>query len=467
MTGINRRIILHYMFVILLTIVIIEVIFISSISKYYNEGVTETLVNHANVSTSFTEEYMTLTRHDFKSQIPWIRESLKYPNTEMQIISLNGEVLSTSTGITNEEIITTPDIKEAISGEISIHKGILNEESILAVSAPLPSKESQVVGVIRFVTSLERVEDKIQSTALFSISIGLAVMLVVFIISLRLARSIAKPLQEITRTSEKMARGRFDIELNETYIDEIGTLAKTLNHMAREIQQTDKMKNEFISSISHELRTPLTSIKGWSETILTGDMREINETKQGLTIISKETDRLITLVEELLDFSRFESNQLKLTLNAVSISELVNDVVTQMKLKASQHYISIIFTKEQEHIINADENRLKQVFINIIDNAIKYSPPHTQIDISMNVDNHNNSIITISDKGIGISEEAISNVTKMFYQVDHQKDGTGLGLAICKKIIDLHKGELNIKSSSQSGTTVTIKLPHDPTLMTK
>lgn len=206
------------------------------------------------------------------------------------------------------------------------------------------------------------------------------------------------------------------------------------------------------------MRTPLTSIKGWSETLNSGGY-DPEETKIGMKIISKETDRLIGLVEEILDFSKLEQNAMKLVMGTVDLRELLQEIMLNVWAKAEMKQIKLqLDSEETAYLVHGDGNRLKQVFLNIVDNAIKFSHESSIIFLSLQrIDG--NIEISVQDTGIGISAENLARVRDRFFQVDHQNGGTGLGLAISQQFIERHHGQMLIRSELGAGTTITVSLP--------
>jgi signal transduction histidine kinase len=456
LNSIKSKIISHYMLVISITLLLVGAVFALFIHSYYYLGIERTLTSYSDVASSVVENLNISDADTLKQDANKLLGVVKNNETTAQIIDLHQTLLTSSSGFETKEKMNTVDVQEALKGKRYswYGKNEKTKENILAVSTPLISNE-KVIGVLRYVTSLEEAKKIIINIYTTSILIGMTIMVIVFLISLTLANSISRPIRNMTKASNQMAQGQFNIKLNEEDEGEIGTLAKTLNYMADEIVKSDSLKNEFISSVSHELRTPLTSIKGWSETMLLGDLADKEETKLAFTIISSETNRLIGLVEELLDFSQFQAGKIKLSLSLINVDEIANKVISQYRLKAKKKHIHLQCNIESSPSILADENRIKQVLINLIDNAMKYSPAHTHITVTVKEDEQH-AIIQITDEGIGISSEHLDKVKQSFYQVNANKEGTGLGLAIVQQIVELHNGSFLISSNSSKGTTVTI-----------
>ncbi|MBE1441007.1 sensor histidine kinase [Paenibacillus sp. OAS669] len=461
--GIKRVVVSHYVLVVLLTLILAESVFLYSVRTFYYNSIASNLSNHAQVSASFYNKFHNnLNVLMFDSQLPEVIESFAHDNAELQILSNQGMVLASTSGFSVHEQIKTKDVKSAAQGDTSrwIGRNASTGERVLAVSTPL-EWNGQPIALLRYVTSLEEVDHVIRNLTNIALLIGLVILATVSLISLGLANSIVKPINRITAASALMAKGRLDTRVDEGFKYELGDLAKTLNYMAQEIVKSDQLKNDFISSISHELRTPLTSIKGWSETILLGDMKDHEETRTGLKVISKETDRLVGLVEELLDFSRLEQKQLALEVQPVDLPQLLNEVVLQLAAKAKSKQVTFIYDEEGIDgpvLIPGDENRLKQVFLNIADNAIKFAYSDTAIRVTITEEESGYLGIRIHDQGVIIPGEHLSRVMEKFYQVHPQGEGTGLGLAICSEIVALHSGTLSI-TSDESGTEVTVRLP--------
>ncbi|MNI27860.1 Alkaline phosphatase synthesis sensor protein PhoR [compost metagenome] len=180
-----------------------------------------------------------------------------------------------------------------------------------------------------------------------------------------------------------------------------------------------------------------------------------------MSIISKETDRLIGLVEEMLDFSKLQQNEMKLVITVVNLKEILQETMLNVWAKAEQKGIQIKLEGNEDRniFVNGDGNRLKQVFLNLVDNAIKFSDENSWIHLVIKLESDTHVLVEVVDSGIGISQENLNRVKDRFFQVNHQGGGTGLGLAISQQLVELHHGQMDIHSELGVGTTVSVLLP--------
>ena len=241
--------------------------------------------------------------------------------------------------------------------------------------------------------------------------------------------------------------------------DEIEILCRDIENVIFELRASERIKNDFISSMSHELRTPLTAIKGWAETMKTGDLIDFSTVRRGLDIIIKETSRLSKIVDELLDFSVMSSGRLVYNMEIIDILAEIEDAVYIFKERASIE--QKVFTYNEPKLplyVYGDQSRLQQVFINVIDNALKYTKSNDSINISV-FEKDKKVVFEVTDNGCGIDKSEISNVTQRFYKSKKSgeaKKGCGIGLSIVKEIVGAHNGSFKILSEKGLGTTVTI-----------
>jgi len=462
MRSIRTRLAVNFIFIVIVTVVILEVLIINIVRQNYYKNLEDSLYNQIRISANLYERYFSdATLYD--NVLHNVDTFWKQTSAQVQIMDKSGRLLMDSIGIIPSEDSgdsLEEDVKEALKGEKGkwIGKVDYDDEMVMAVSYPLKSRE-EIVGVLRFVTSLRGVHEDIGRISNVFVLIGAVVVVISGLISLLLANTIVGPLKEVTRTAEVMAAGDYRVQSRKRKDDEIGKLSDTLNHMAQEIIKRERLKNEFISSVSHELRTPLTSIKGWAVTLKNCGLEDRQLINDGLDIIEKESDRLTAMVEELLDFSRFVSGKITLNKTQVSIPEIMTHIKKQLAPRAERDGIEFEVAFENElPVIYTDGNRLKQVFINILDNSFKFTPVGGKVSFTGSCKD-GKVIFCVKDSGCGIPPEELPKVKEKFYKGKNSKSRNGIGLSICDEIIKLMEGSFEIRSELGKGTEVEITLP--------
>ncbi|RAT99366.1 sensor histidine kinase [Brevibacillus sp. Leaf182] len=459
MKGIKSRLVLHFGLILLLIVLLLEGLFYWAVHTYYIGTATEALVTRSTTFTNFINKYATGYR--LKDKARYILENVSNQEyAKIEVLDPGGKVILNSYGFQTSEIINTPDVMDALKGQSGLYigKSPQSRERVIAVSNPL-TYSGEFVGVLRYTISAEPLYQAVNRIALYGAGVGTGVVVLAFALSLLMAKRIVDPIEDLTNAAKQMAEGNFAVRAPKRYEDEVGTLADTFNYMAAEIGKNEKLKNDFISSVSHELRTPLTSIKGWGETLISGGLEEPEETMLGLEVISKETARLIGLVEELLDFSKFQSGEMKLSRERMDVRDLLHDLHLQFSVRANAKQIELkLETPPTPLIVMGDANRLKQVFVNLLDNALKFTPQNGSIVIAASLSG-DRLLVTVTDSGEGINPEDLPHVTEKFFKGRSKLSGSGLGLAICKEIIQLHAGRFSVSSALGQGTSIMVDLP--------
>ena len=276
-----------------------------------------------------------------------------------------------------------------------------------------------------------------------------------------LSRMITRPLEVITERAEKLAAGDYGIDFPISHYTEIMRLADTLSATSAELAETRTMQRDIIANVSHDLKTPLTMIRSYAEMI--GDLSGNNPQKRAehLQVIMEETDRLTTMIAELLDISKLQSGQLSIKRSSFSLKELIQSTINAYQPYVEQDGHELIFKCSGDGIVNADETRIKQVLDNLISNALKYSSKNLNVEIRM-AEGDNYVRVEVTDHGVGISKRDLRHIWDRYYQTSahHSRtDSTGLGLSIVKEILVLHNAKFGVESIVRKGSTFWFEIP--------
>lgn len=381
---------------------------------------------------------------------------------EIQYLDADGVLIQSSLGRAAGISPQGSDITDVLAGESTAMwhgRDRSTGETVMSVSAALLTSEGSVMGIIRCVSSLRTVNLQIIEYCCGALLLCILILALIYFSNRRFERSLMVPIRQINDTAQMIADGLYGVHIDPVYPDEIGELCRTLNNMSDAISRSEKMKNDFISSVSHELRTPLTAIGGWGETLLAGGAGESEETRRGLTIITNEASRLARMVEELLDFSRMESGHLTMRMERIDLTPDIEDVVF-MYMDAIRREGIVLEYDEADELpeIIGDRNRLRQVFLNLLDNAIKHGGEGKRVRVETYAEAQT-LVISVRDFGAGIPPEELAHVKERFYKGSSKARGSGIGLAIADEIMKLHGGRLDIQSVVGQGTVATMTLP--------
>ena len=417
------------------------------------------------LAEDYTVEFETLasTNHEsFEDAAVNLSDSFEYKSkVEVQVIDIEGSVLVSTTGFqpTDEKI---PDYEKALvsqSGVASYRGKNSAGESILAQTTVIRNGEGEILGAYRWITSMTATNKYIGNTVLVLALIGFGVIGFCGFSGAYFIKSIVRPIRDVSNMARKIAMGDFENKIEIERNDEIGELCDTINYMATELHEAETIKNDFISSVSHELRTPLTAIRGWGETAKMSIGTDEELVAKGIDVVLSEADRLSSLVEELLDFSRMQSGRLTVNSMPVDATYLLGSATDMYTELARQQGIELSYAAAGEaSIVLGDGDRLKQVFINIIDNAVKYTEKGGLVLVTETREEGCVRIV-VKDTGVGIPAADIDRVKEKFFKSNKTVRGSGIGLAVADEIIKQHQGFLFLESTEGVGTAVTIVLP--------
>jgi signal transduction histidine kinase len=427
---------------------------------YYYAGIEQYLRTQANIIRGVMS-YI----GDYEPEIRKTVETFELKDQmELMAIADGATVEITSSGFALAgEKLDMPDYDAALAADsadaVGEYEGYnANGEHYMAVSVMLP--DSERYSAVRLVTSLDKTDFELLKFTVAAGITSILILLLVVLLGLYFVRSIVSPLRQIGQSADRLAAGDFSSRIPMTKnkarnMDEIGELCRIFNDMANKLQNSEEIKNTFLSSVSHELRTPLTAIQGWSETLL--NSAKDKESVRGLRVILSETQRLSSMVEELLDFTHMQSGRFSLNFEPIDALAELSEAMLAYEERANQSQKSLnCDIPEAPAVVLGDRHRLRQVFINIIDNALKYCDKEISITATEIAGYIN---VTVKDDGRGIPAADLPKVKDRFFKAANALRGSGIGLSVASEIVERLGGMLEIASEQGQGTVVTIALP--------
>tara|TARA_B100000945_G_scaffold307630_1_gene296315 strand:- start:531 stop:1919 length:1389 start_codon:yes stop_codon:yes gene_type:complete len=384
-------------------------------------------------------------------------------NTRFTIIDRQGIVLGDSheNPDSMDSHISRPEVINAFLGHtgtsIRFSNTINLEMLYLAIATTI--NDEQIV--IRASVPTSSLQENLIELSIQILIAAIIILIIGFGASLFISRKIAQPLERMVRSAQLFARGDFTNRIRSSGISEINSLSKTLNAMAKQLDDDIRVRKEFVANVSHELKTPLTALKGYVETFKDIDNEE--EKALLLDVLDKHTSRMNQIINDLLDLSKLEETDRSLIRkDNTNIFILLNNAINRCEYISSKKNIKLELSCNEDISFMVNEDLIEDAVVNLINNAVQYSNSNTTIKISSNI-SANELMIYVKDFGIGIKKNEIENIFKRFYCVDksHSKmtGGTGLGLSIVKHIVNAHKGQIDVESQLGEGSTFTISIP--------
>ncbi len=457
--------------VLIMTILILVFLSVFMVARYYYRSAADNAVQNVysdSVESFFVSE---TDNSSFENAARLYAESFESKDImDVWVIDANGKVVVSSSGfpVTEE---TMPDFDEAMmntTGSSEYHGRTVYGESISTSTHKL-SKGDQTLGAVRYVVSMKGPNRQIAQLFLALFIVLIAIGLILLVSGLTFVDSIVTPIRQINEVTKRIAGGDMSARMEPLESnDEISELSENINYMADELSSTDKMKNDFISTVSHEMKTPLTAIKGWAETLQTMGDSDPALTKRGMEVIIGEASRLTGVVEDLLDLSKIVNGRMTLRYEKIDILAELDDTIFVFKDRSMREGIELVYNVP--HVpapAEGDPNRINQVFVNILDNAFKYNEQGGKVTVFAEMlppegeEKKSTLRVFIEDTGCGISKEELPKVRKKFYKSNISVRGSGIGLAVVDEIVKMHGGTMDIQSEVGVGTCVILSFPVD------
>ena len=464
---VTRRWLINGLSTVVVLLIIIEVAAAFLVRSYYYQQVHNSLYTRAVSLSDMLDLYVDNADFNFqKSAKTYMEEFEERDRIEFQVLDTKGNILASSTGFLppSDSMFDYKAAMQVLPVKPQEAWGVWNGknavgQNVLAMTMLITRSDNTLCGAIRYVVALDNVDKQVTLIISAMVTFGFAILFFVMLTSAYFVNAMLRPLSEIGAATDKIAQGDYSHRIKKLYDDEIGDLCDSINEMAAQIESADQLQQDFISSISHELRTPLTAIKGWSETLKDGGSDDAELLNRGLEIIGSETERLSGIVEELLDFSRIQKAKPPELNKKIDLYAEIQEAVFLLNDRAKKQGLQLTCSQQEElPPIHGNGDRLRQVFVNIIDNAIKYSKAHGSIHVDAATIPGGIQIV-ISDNGIGISKDDLPFVKEKFYRAANTQPGSGIGLAVANDIVLAHGGTLTLESELGQGTVVTVTLP--------
>lgn len=404
----------------------------------------------------------------------YIRNYNEKDQIEVWVIDQDGNVIESSSGFAvakqtipdYEEALTSPSQKATYTGKDSEGEPIKAETFLIGSSNGKTDRCA-----VRYIISMTEIHKQLWLIVAIILLLYLILMVLVLISGIYFIDSIIAPINQMNSVTRRIADGDMNARMEpQEYNDEIGELAENINYMAEEVGSTDKMKNDFISTVSHEMKTPLTAIKGWAETLQSMDDGAADPalTKRGLEVIVDETTRLTGVVNDLLDLSKLANGRLSLKYEKIDYLAELDQTIYMFKDRSMREGIELVYNVPNVPApAEGDPDRIDQVFVNILDNAFKYTKQGGKITVYAELippeegETKASLRIFVEDTGCGIAQEELPRIRRKFYKSNISVSGSGIGLAVVDEIVKMHNGTMDIQSELDVGTCVILTFPVD------
>jgi len=468
----NRQLYLSYLLITLLSLGAIGGYTVNALRNFYYEQTSADLESRARlIQHQASRHFSPLNISELKR----LAKTLGQPGVQrVTLILPDGTVAGDSdedpTRMDNHA--GRPEVKEALAGETgsSVRVSSTLNANLMYVALPV-DLDGQLTGVVRLSIPLTVIDETLKGMLWKIFLAGLLIALAATPISLYISGRISRPLLQMKDNAERFASGKLDSRIRVEGPDDVIRLAEALNQMAAQLddrihrlRKLENIRRDFVANVSHELKTPITSIKGFVETLLGGALDSPEDSKRFLGIVAGQADRLNAIIDDLLVLSRLEqdSEKVEIIIEESGLKPVLEMAIQACAPKASEKKIRVDLNCPESVTARINPQLLEQAVINLVDNAVKYSLPSTQVQVDVSSDNGEIAVV-VTDEGRGIAKEHFPRLFERFYRVDSDRSremgGTGLGLAIVKHIAQVHGGSVSVDSSVGKGSTFRIHLP--------
>lgn len=462
------RLVLTYFIVFILTLSLIGYYIIVTTNNFFISEEKMNASKIANIVSSFAPDYIVEDNSGVSEEFsPFLKSIL--PDDKMRVIITNKDSIAIYDSHHNEAILGKAQVKEtvitALGGEEGVenYKATSTEADVIDVAVPITTREG-IAGAVNIIYTVESVQlftSAMRESFVFIVCVSsLLIGLVIFVMVNFMTRRIINFTDKITLMSDGVLDEKMEIKGN----DEIARMGVAFNTMAEKLALNERRRIQFVSDASHELKTPLSSIKLMADSILQNPDIPREQTREFLTDINNEADRLNRIINRLLSITRLDTQAEggEYKTEPVNLAEFIEDIIKTLRPLAAKSDVTLKLEGEKDVFFLADKDSLFQAIYNICDNAIKYTNPEGEINIFLEK-SAENAIIRIRDNGVGMSAEDTEHIFERFYRVDKARSretgGTGLGLAIANAAVKAHGGHIEVISELNMGSEFIIVLP--------
>lgn len=459
--SLRWQVVFSYLVIIVISFAVLNIAVINISKKNYITARENNLVKQANIISVVSMRYLQDANPYINNVVSDFGNSL---NARILILNHRGTVVVDSFNDINilNRTLNHAEVLAALNGQSMSQQHYLPEgQWVMYTTAPITSN-NKTIGVVFISSSLKDIYESIYQVQdkliIYSVFLAIAISLFSYFIS----SFISRPIKDITDVIKEMGQGNLHQKVRVNGSGEIMDLANAFNAMSERIESLDKARSEFVANASHELKTPLSSMKVLAQSLLQNPEADIEIYREFMQDIDSEIDRMNNIIGDLLALVQLDKDEPDMNCVYADLDVLINETIKILKPLAVNKGISLTYSCKKDSIIEGDTDKLKQMFINIIDNAIKYTLDGGNVHILLEQKN-NKAVITISDDGMGIPETDLPYIFDRFYRVDKARSratgGTGLGLSIAQKIAHLHNGTIEVESVEGQGTHFYISLP--------
>lgn len=460
--SVRWKLVSTYLLLILITLIVINIFISNTILKMYLEQRENDIFIKANIISNRIRYQLVSNRMNENLTKSGIKEYSKEINSRIIIVDEFHKVQGDSNNLFIGDVFNHDEINSALEGENNSSIYYFNNTGRVMYTAVPIVFDSKIIGATLISTSINDIYKEVKHISRKIDLISVICMIATGLVAFLFADAIFRPLDELKGAIKIATRGQLEERVNIETNDEFKEVGEAFNMMVLRLEQVDNQRKDFVANVSHELKTPLTSIKILAESLINQEEFDIDVYKEFLLDIDSEVDRLNNIITDLLSLVDLDKEKITLVYKPTYINFLLKRIYSRLRPMAEKKSVELKLVLNEKIQLRADSEKIQQAIINIIENAIKYTPSGGVVELKL-YNNNKEAIIEIKDNGIGIPEENIPIIFERFYRVDKARSrdtgGTGLGLSIAWQIVTLHQGTIEVESVVGEGSTFYIKLP--------